>query len=64
MDDTVVEFSREAKLQEIAREIAMRRNVYKSYVRRGLMTQAKAEHQLAIMLAIAKDYGGHGGEQD
>ena len=53
-------FSDEEKLREIAREIAMRRNVYPNWVQRGRITQQQADRHIAIMLEIAKDYGGHG----
>jgi hypothetical protein len=57
------EFSREEKLKEIAREIALRRRVYPNRVMTHRLSQAAADRQIAIMLAIAKDYGGHGDEQ-
>lgn len=56
----VLEFTREEKLKAIAREISLRRNVYPGKVESGRMKQAEADYQLAIMIAIAKDYGGHG----
>lgn len=60
--DPMPEFSREEKLKEIAREIALRRNVYARRIRNHTMTVAEAEHGIAVMLEIAKDYGGHGDE--
>jgi hypothetical protein len=57
------EFSREEKLKEIAREIALRRRVYPNRVMTHRLSQAAADRQIAIMLAIAKDYGGHGDEK-
>ncbi len=51
-----MEFSDADKLKAIEREIALRRNVYPRNVARGTMTQAEAERQIAIMLAIAEDY--------
>ena len=54
------EFTREQKLKEIAREIALRRNVYAKRIRVGQMTQEAADNQIAIMVEIAKDYGGTG----
>ena len=57
-------FSDEEKLREITREIAMRRNVYPNWVQRGRITQQQADRHIAIMLEIAKDYGGHGDDDD
>jgi hypothetical protein len=62
-DDKVTDFSREEKLREIAREIAMRRRVYQRRIAHREMTVADAERAISIMLAIAKDYGGHGGQR-
>ena len=56
----VLEFTRSEKLKAIAREIALRRNVYPKKVKSGWMPQAEADYEIAIMVAIAKDYGGHG----
>lgn len=53
-------FSREEKLVEIAREIAFRRNLYPKWVKAGKMKMDDAGYRIAIMLDIAKDYGGHG----
>jgi len=53
-------FTREQKLREIAREISLRRNVYPARVTAKKLTQEQADRQIAIMLEIAKDYGGHG----
>ena len=58
--EQIADFSREEKLREISREIALRRNVYRRRIEKHEMTVAQAERQLAIMLAIARDYGGHG----
>jgi hypothetical protein len=54
------QFTREQKLGEIIREIALRRAVYKGQVRNGRMTEHEAEKRIAIMVQIAKDYGEHG----
>lgn len=54
------EFTREEKLKAVAREIALRRIAYPRRVEARQMKQADADYQLAIMVAIAKDYGGHG----
>jgi hypothetical protein len=58
--ETVAEFSREEKLREIAREIAMRRRVYSRRIIEHRMSRTEADRSIAIMLAIARDYGGHG----
>ena len=60
LSDQPREFTREEKLKAIAREISLRRNVYPNKVQAGKMKQAEADYQLAVMVAIAKDYGGHG----
>ena len=57
------EFSREEKLKEIAREIAMRRRIYPLKIKEGYLKVQDAERQIAIMLAIARDYGGHGDQK-
>lgn len=53
-------FSREEKLKEIAREIALRRSVYRRKIARHEMKPEEAEMRIDIMLSIARDYGGHG----
>jgi hypothetical protein len=58
-----MEFTREEKLKEVAREIALRRRVYPNRVLTRRLTQQQADRQIAIMLEIAKDYGGHGDEK-
>lgn len=52
--------TREQKLAEVVREIALRRVVYRGQVKNGRMKTEEAERRIAIMAAIAKDYGGHG----
>jgi len=59
----MTEFTREEKLKEVAREIALRRRVYPNRVLTHRLSQKAADRQIAIMLAIAKDYGGHGDEK-
>jgi hypothetical protein len=54
------QFTREEKLSEIVREIALRRSVYKKWVADGRMKEHEAARRIAIMQQIAKDYGGHG----
>ena len=58
----IAEISREEKLREIAREIALRKNLYPNWIRFGKLSQQQADRRLQILLAIAKDYGGHGDE--
>jgi hypothetical protein len=60
MNVSIPTFTREQKLQEIAREIALRRRVYPRWIATGRMKQDHADRLIAIMLEIAKDYGGHG----
>lgn len=40
------------QIAAVKREIAMRRNVYPRRVAEGRMTQAKADHEVAAMLAV------------
>lgn len=42
-------------LDELRREIAARRRTYPDWITRGRMTQAEADHQLALFEAIAAD---------
>lgn len=58
--NNLADFTREEKLREIAREIAMRRRVYRRRIADRKMSEAEAERAIKIMLSIAKDYGGHG----
>lgn len=41
------------QLDAVLRELAMRRNAYPRWVRDGKMTQAKADHEIACMEAVA-----------
>ena len=43
------------KLRCVEREIAMRKAVYPKWVESGRMKQAKADHEIAVMEAIADD---------
>ncbi len=54
------QFTAQEKLSEISREIALRRRVYPKQIADGRMTRAEADRHLAIMAAIARDYGGTG----
>ncbi len=51
-----IQFSREAKRAAIEREIKMRRRVYPRWVDDKRMTQAQADEQIAVMVAILADY--------
>lgn len=44
------------KLACVTRELNMRRRVYPRWVESGKMTQAKADHEIRVMEAIAADY--------
>jgi len=49
-------FSDQEKLDEIEREITMRRRVYSWQVRNGKLSPDQARRQLDVMLAIKMDY--------
>lgn len=53
--------SREAKIGELKRELAMRRRVYKDQVQRGRLGNEVAKERILILEAIIHDYV-HGGE--
>ena len=53
-------FTKQQKLSEIIREIALRRSLYRRKVANHEMKVDEAERRIAIMVEIAKDYGGHG----
>ena len=44
------------KLACAEREVKMRRRVYPRWIAAGKMTQAKADHEIAVMESIAEDY--------
>jgi hypothetical protein len=44
------------KLKCVERELAMRRNVYRNRVRKGLMREEDADREIALMEAIVIDY--------
>lgn len=44
------------KLACIEREIKMRLQVYPRWIEKGRMTREKADHEIAVMQAIAEDY--------
>lgn len=45
-------YTLEQQISEVAREIALRRNVYKGFVARGKLTQERADRQIALMEAV------------
>jgi len=49
-------FTHRQKREAVLREIKMRKRVYPSQVRQERMTQEEADHQIAVMKAIAADY--------
>lgn len=53
---TTTEFSPEAKLQCVERELRFRRVIYANRVERNAMTQDQADHEIGCMEAIARDY--------
>jgi hypothetical protein len=46
------------KLDEVEREVAMRRKVYDRFIKDGRMTVPEAARKIGIMQAIAEDYRG------
>ena len=48
--------TQEAKLRAVRREIRQRRRVYPRLIANGKMTQQEADHEIAVMEAIAADY--------
>ncbi len=50
------DFTNAAKLKEVERELALRRNVYPAMVRGGRMKQEEMDRRIAILEAVAKDY--------
>ena len=49
-------FTHRQKREAVLREIKMRKRVYPNQVRQERMTQEEADHQIAVMEAIAADY--------
>lgn len=49
-------FTTEQKIAAIDRELKLRRFVYAARVASGKMTQAKADEEIGVMLAIKADY--------
>lgn len=49
-------FTDQDKLECSKRELEMRRRVYPKWVESGRMSAGRAEHEIACMAAIARDY--------
>jgi len=49
-------FSVDRKVKCLDREIGMRRALYPSFVRRGKMTAAAADEEIAVLEEIRSDY--------
>ena len=49
---------RDDKIAALKREIALRKNVFPKRIERQVMTQEKADHEIAVMVAILHDYIG------
>ena len=49
---------RDDKIAALKREIALRKNVFPKRIERQVMTQEKADHEIAVMVAILYDYIG------
>jgi hypothetical protein len=49
-------FTDQEKLACVEREIALRRSVYALQLRKGLMSAAQCEREIALMESIAADY--------
>lgn len=54
MDDQT--YTDDQKRAAIEREIKMRRRVYPRWVENGRMTVEQADHEIAVMEAILRDY--------
>lgn len=50
------EITIQQKLNELRREMALRRNVYPGMIRSGRMTQTHADRHMAVLAAIIADY--------
>jgi hypothetical protein len=51
------------QIREVERELALRRNCYPGWVRKGTLTQAAATRQLHLMAEVLKTLQRVGGEQ-
>lgn len=52
----MTDFSDADKLKSLRRELAIRSKVYPDRVKRGVMTQQQADHEIEIMESIIVDY--------
>ena len=50
--------TRADKISALKREIALRKSVFPRRIKMDLMTQEKADHEIAVMVAILHDYIG------
>ena len=50
--------TRADKIAALKREIALRKTVFPKRIKMGLMTQEKADQEIAVMVAILHDYIG------
>lgn len=57
-------FTNLEKKKEAQREVIQRRRVYRRLIENGKMTQAEADHQIALMQEIAEDYTARAIEDD
>ena len=56
--ETSLSVTRVEKIAALKREIALRKNVFPKRIERQVMTQEKADHEIAVMEAILHDYIG------
>lgn len=52
----MTDFTARDKYQAIVRELKYRRHVYPRLIARGQMSQATADRELELMMAIGQDY--------
>lgn len=57
---TTADVSREAKVEELRRELKLRGRVYSRWAAAGKMTQQQADHRILVLQAILEDYEGTG----
>ena len=50
------EYTPRDKLECVKRELAMRKAVYPRWIEQKKITQAKADHEIAVMASIVEDY--------
>lgn len=56
ISEPAMNFTTEAKLACIERELSLRKRVYPRQIMTHRLTEKKAAYELAVMEAIAKDY--------